>query len=403
MVDTKKHIDENEHQYIYRIGTLIDSGEIESWKTVAPILNAELRADESEYRDESAYRKPYQYAKMYYEDVFSKMGDGEYSKQLAAQKDELYKLKKQISDQRREYNSKLTLDARADHLFEHLSAAADRMNASSPLVSDPLPELVFEDTEAVIFFSDWHYGMCCDNVWNTYNTAICRRRLCEVVQRAKGYLRQNKVKTLHVVVLGDLIHGAIHTSCRVASEENTCDQIMDAAELLAQAISDLASEVSEVKVYCTYGNHGRTVQNVKDNLHADNMETLIPWWLEQRFSQSDRVKFPDAQIDEFLIVPVCGSNIACTHGDLDNIKDIALTMNTLFTKKYGISIDYTVSADKHHLEGFEQYGIESLIVPSLCGSDEFANNHRLYSNPGQSMYLFNDEFGRFAIYNIMVR
>lgn len=48
---------------------------------------------------------------------------------------------------------------------------------------------------------------------------------------------------------------------RVASEELTCDQIMQVSEIMAQAISALADEVKQTVIHATYGNHLRTVQN----------------------------------------------------------------------------------------------------------------------------------------------
>jgi hypothetical protein len=77
-----------------------------------------------------------------------------------------------------------------------------------------------------------------------------------------------------------------------------------------------------------------------------------------------------------------------------------MTVNALFTKKYGKSIDYTFSADKHHAESFEQFGIESTLVGSLCGTDEYANNKRLYSNPMQTMCIFTPDDGKLCSYNI---
>ena len=97
---------------------------------------------------------------------------------------------------------------------------------------------------------------------------------------------------------------------------------------------------------------------------------------------------------------MCGYNIVGAHGDLEKFKQFGLTVNTLFTKKYGKTIDYTVSADKHHIEEFETIGIESTLVRSLCGTDEYANNHRLYSAPGQTLMIFTPEDGRECTYNI---
>ena len=85
---------------------------------------------------------------------------------------------------------------------------------------------------------------------------------------------------------------------------------------------------------------------------------------------------------------------------LDNFKNFGVTVNTLFSKKYGKAIDYTFTGDKHHAEAFEQFGIESILVGSLCGTDEYANNKRLYSNPMQTLCIFTPEDGKLCSYNI---
>ena len=69
-------------------------------------------------------------------------------------------------------------------------------------------------------------------------------------------------------------------------------------------------------------------------------------------------------------------------------------------KKFGETIDYTFSADKHHLEELERYDIESVLIRSLCGTDDYANEHRLYSSAGQSLFIFDPNYGREATYNI---
>jgi len=169
---------------------------------------------------------------------------------------------------------------------------------------------------------------------------------------------------------------------------------------MAQAISSLADCVDETVVHATYGNHLRTVQDKKDSIHADNMERLIPWWLQQRLKDRMDIVFPSAEYYEFLYFDVCGYKVCATHGDLDSVRDAGRKLNTLFMKKYGSGIDYVLLADKHHIEEFEELGIDSMIAPSLCGVDEYANNKRLYSAPGQLMLVFNEREGKDATYQI---
>ena len=398
MIDFHKLPNECERAYLWRIGVAIENGTAGvTWEEATPYINREWREDESQYRTSSAYRKQVQYVIPFYEEVFSKMEDGEYSKQLLQQKDELYKLKRQLYDQRREYNKLLMIDARAEHLVEEMIRCAEKLNQEHPLSFFPAAEL--SEREAVICFADWHYGMTTDNLWNKYDTAICKERLTTVVNKMCAELRWQNPRKIHILLLGDLAHGGIHTTARVASEEDVCDQIMQVAELLAQAINELSHYTGQTLIYSTYGNHLRTIQNKQDSIHSDNMEKIIPWWINERFQNREDISVIPSEFKEFIKLNVCGYNVCGTHGDLDNIRNLGVMLNTFFTKLYGETIDYTVSADKHHLEAFESYGIENILVGALCGTDDYANEHRLYSNAGQTMLVFTESEGKLCQYH----
>lgn len=330
-------------------------------------------------------------------------GDKEdsYFKELQIQKDAIYKEKRKLYDQRREYNKLLISDARAEHLCEELVKSANKLNEEKPLV---FKEKWFKPNihkEAVLCWADWHYGMITDNIWNTYNTEICRERVKTLIEITKEFLELNQIDALTILTLGDAAHGSIHTGCRVQSEEDTCDQLMHVSELMAEAINDLSSVVNHIDVYSCYGNHMRTIQNKNDSIHSDNMEKIIPWWLKQRLQNNTKVEIIESEYKEFTRVNILGSHICAVHGDLEkDFKKIGVTINTIFSKKFGETIDYTISADKHHIEEFEQLGIKSVLVPCLCGTDDHANNGRLYSDAGQTLMIFNDVYGRESTYHI---
>ena len=397
----QKRADENESQYIWRIGRAKDAGTLDAtWEELSPTLNTELGIAEEDWRGESAWRKRYRVMQQAWDDVFSKQQFSEsQSIEIDEKINELFKVKKQAQDQRRELRKLLTVDARFDNLTDKLMESVNHLCEIKPLNFEDYV-INTSSSEAIIAWADWHYGMVTDNIWNQYNTDICRQRVASFVSKAIKHIQQHGVKTLHIMLLGDAAHGSIHTGCRVASEEDACDQLMQSSELMAEAINELSSYVIEVNVYATYGNHLRTIQNKNDSIHSDNMEKLIPWWLEQRLQNNNRVNVVKSDYYEFIYLNVCGYNIVGAHGDLEKFKQFGLTVNTLFTKKYGKTIDYTVSADKHHIEEFETMGIESILVRSLCGTDEYANNHRLYSEPGQTLMIFTPEDGRQCTYNI---
>ena len=318
---------------------------------------------------------------------------------------ELRKERQKFYDQRREFNKIVNTMGRAEYLYETLAKSADNLSETVGKLYDSVePKLEISDNEAVLVFADWHYGMVTDNVFNKYNTEICKERIKQVVDAAKQRLLLHKCKTLHLLVLGDLMHGGIHVSARVASEELVCDQIMQVSEILAQSVGELSKCVENVIVYMTYGNHARTIQNKNDSIHRDNMERLIPWWLTERVSNmgADNVTVAEDTGNEFLFVNAAGHEICASHGDIDDAKSSPRLLPTLFQKKLGKDVEYILLADKHHRESFEELGVTAQICGALCGSDDYANDRRLYSTPFQLMLIVSPEDGVDAEYKLKV-
>ena len=319
--------------------------------------------------------------------------------------DEYKRERQKFFDQRREYNKLVNSDGRREHLYDKLVEAAHNLNDTIGLMYNDYgthqeESNAHQDNEAVLVLSDWHYGMTTNNVFNKYSTKICQERVKEIADSAVDRIIRNKCRKLHIVVLGDLIHGAIHVSARVASEELVCDQLMQVSEILAQTIQYISTAVDETYVYVTYGNHARTVANKQDNIHRDNMERIIPWWLEQRFSGMSNIFIVPESENEFLFINASASAILAAHGDLDGIKTSPRLLSTLFQKKYNKNVEYIVLGDKHHRESFEELGVTSAICGSLCGTDDYANGKRLFSTPSQLLLIVNQEAGVDAEYHL---
>ena len=388
-----------DEEFLWMVGQKVDSGEIESWRLVNDQVNRELGIPEEKWRDESAFRKRYQAAKKFKENCFDRLAPSEEMKQLEEMKATIYKEKKKLYDQRREYNKLLTKDARREHLISELIEIAYEMNATLPLISEGKPFKVNTNREGLVCFADWHYGMVTDNIWNKFDTEICRQRVEKTVDHVIKYIKEQSIDNITIVLLGDFAHGSCYVTARIKAEEDTCDQLMHVSEILAEAINEISKHVNTVTVHSCYGNHMRTVQKKEDSVDSDNMEKIIPWWLTARLMNNDKVEIYNSEFREFTIVNVLGHNICCVHGNNKNFKDIGVIANNIFTKKYNFPIDYTISGDKHHLEEFEQYGIESILVRGLCGTDDYANDRCLYSKPGQTFIVFN-KYGRECTYHI---
>lgn len=330
------------------------------------------------------------------------MSDTGLLNEIELKRAELQQERQRFFDQRREFNKLLSQEGRKEHIYESLAVAANNLSESIGIVFDDsyYNEELSNGNEAVLVFCDWHYGMKTSNVFNSYNTEICKQRVANTVNSAIARMQIHGCRKLHIVVLGDLCHGAIHVGARVASEELVCEQLMQASEILAQAILKLSQYVEEVFVYTTYGNHARTVQNKHDSIHRDNMERIVPWWLAQRFQLYDNISVMPESENEFLFVNACGHDICAAHGDLDTVKCSPRLLATVFQKKYGKDIEYILLGDKHHRESFNELGITATICGSLCGTDDYANDKRLYAHPEQLLLIVNPEYGVDAEYRL---
>lgn len=402
-MELERRSGETDFEYHKRLvyGKLVD-------KTLADVDYSELA--------ELVYGKPYSsdvarrmmYGSKFTVDLVDRSGINQLSSEALSDIDEkiieLQKERKRISDQRREFSKVISSDARWDHLKDVIRSSAETLQPLGCMIDqdrklNPWPS----DGEAVLVFSDWHYGMTTNNVFNTYDTDICKERVNHIIHEASSRIILNSCKKLHIIVLGDLIHGNCHVSARVASEEVAVEQLMHASELLAQAICDLSQYVDETYVYVTYGNHARAVPNKQDSIHKDNMERFIPWWLEQRLKPYQDIHVVEGDTNEFLFINACGHDICAAHGDLDTVRTSPRILTALFNKKYGKNVEYILLGDKHHRESFEELGVTSMVCGSLCGADDYASDRRLYSEPSQLLLIVTPECGVDAEYRLRCR
>lgn len=314
---------------------------------------------------------------------------------------EFKKEQQKFFDQRREFNKLVSQEARVEHLHSKVVEAAGKLQPLGKLIETHLDTApITGDNEAILVLSDWHFGMVTRNVFNEYNIEICTQRVNNIVDKAITRILLNGCRKLHIVVLGDLIHGNCHVSARVASEEVAVEQLMHVSELLAQAIAAMSAYVDETYVYSTYGNHARAVANKKDSIHRDNLERCVEWWLTERFSSVPNVTVVKGETGEFLFVNACGHDICASHGDLDSVRTSPRLLPALFNKKYGKNVEHILIGDKHHHESFEELGVTATICGSLCGADDYANDKRLYSTPSQLMLIVTQEDGVDAEYRL---
>lgn len=311
----------------------------------------------------------------------------EESKRLETLRQELYKEKCRVQDQKREYNKALRETARYEHLVDRMENAIENLE---PLHLDGCYEPNPTEVEAVLILSDFHYGLEVDNVLNEYNTDIAKERLKTLLDKTIYYCNIHRVQKLHVGLAGDLICGAIHLQSRVAAEEDLISQVINVSELLANFINGLMAKVPEVKVWGVIGNHSRVNADKKSNMPAENFERLIFKYIEMRVPG---LVVATNGLEDWITFKVKDQLVFMTHGDKDALSNIKMHAVNLLGKVP----DRIYFGHIHHMNIKDDNGTEIVVNGSIVSTDEYAMGLRCNTKPYQILQVFDKDVCTYKI------
>jgi len=306
---------------------------------------------------------------------------------LEGLRQELYKEKCRMQDQRREYNKLLRETARYEHLIDICrKQVAELEPLKLNTAYNPNPTSV----EAVLIISDFHYGLEIDNVLNEYNIEIAKERLETLLQKTIYYCTTHRVQKLNLGLAGDLICGAIHLQSRVAAEEDLISQVINVSELLAHFINELKTYVPEVKVWGVIGNHSRVNADKKSNMPAENFERLIFKYIEMRVPN---VVVATNGLEDWITFRVKDQLVFMTHGDKDSLNNIKLHAVNLL----GQVPDRIYFGHIHHMNLKDDNGTEIVVNGSIVSTDEYAMGLRCNTKPYQILQIFDTDVCTYKI------
>lgn len=386
ILDFEIHNDENERQYIWRVGQYVKQGKI-TWKELSPIINEKWRDSEDEYRDESAYRKPFQSAENYYEDVFSKMMDDEYAKEINLQKRELEKAKIQFRDERNAWNKQNYDSARVNQKLDYLE---EQLTSIGNVNFQPHDNVeINSDNDILIILSDLHIGACYLSAFGEYNSDIAKDRLNQLLNETIKIAKRHSSENCFVSLQGDVISGNIHNSITVTNRENVIDQIKLASELISSFCYELSKVFSKVYMTSVDGNHSR-ISRKDDALHDERLDNLICWAVKNSLSYVDNFITLNQYIDTGIsTMNIRGKTYIGVHGDYDSytksgVGNLALAIGF---------IPYAITFGHMHTCAIDECnGIKMIRGGSLGGcGDSYTIEKRLTGKPSQMICVCNNK------------
>ena len=302
-------------------------------------------------------------------------------------KQDIYKEKCKLQDQKREYNKLLRESARYEHIID---ICKEQVAQLEPIKLNSTYSPHPNNVEAVLIISDFHYGLQVDNVLNEYNVDIAKERLNTLLQKTIYYCTTHKVQRLHLGLAGDLICGAIHLQSRVAAEEDLISQVINASELLAHFINELKAYVPDVKVWGVVGNHSRVNADKKSNMPAENFERLMFKYIELRLPN---VTVATNGLEDWITFKVKEQLVFMTHGDKDSLNNVKLHAVNLLGKVP----DRIYLGHIHHMNIKDDNGTEIIVNGSIVSTDEYAMGLRCTSKPYQVLQIFDADVCTYKI------
>lgn len=387
----KRLENENEEQFLWRIGQAKDSGTIDlDWTEIADIMNREFRDDESEYRNESAYRKPYQQAKRFFEaNVFDKYNQDSYIEELQETKHEIRREKQKLFDERTALNKILREQGRKESMFDIVARAIDEYTHTR---FDYYPTQIEDsDCDLIIHLTDIHCGVDIQSEFNTFNFEVLKQRLKKYLDEINEIRLTYKAQNAYVILGGDMIQGLIHTNARIEAKENIVNQIMQVSDLVGDFVFELSKMFQYVEVHTTAGNHSRVTENKEESTRGENFDLLVPYACKKELQNIANVRFMDNVLEcDIATLKVRGHMIYATHGDKDTAKNVVYHMTT-FARKAKLPLPDICYLGHRHTNGLTTVD-DVKVVESGCvdGMDSFAIDKRLVGTAEQTVTVITE-------------
>ena len=401
IVDIKKLPTETEEQFLWKIGQLVDSGELESWESVNQTVNKEILGDdETSYRTESAWRKRYQAAKKFYDNCFSKMESEEYQKKLDVMNRQLQRNTIKFRDNRNAWSKQNYADSRVDETMELYEEMLPNIGKENFEIHE-IPT-VNGDTSLLVCVSDLHIGQTFKSYWGEYNSEIAKLEMQKYLNEVIKIGKLHNSNSIHIASIGDQVNGNIHSTIQITNKENVVDQVKIAVEIISTFAYELTKYFENVYFYDVSGNHSRLNPNKDSVLRDERLDNLISWTVCGLLKHIDNFHdMTHRKIDPTIAeANICGKNYLMIHGDMDSINKSGV--GNLVTA-LGFCPEYIICGHNHTPAMNEFNGIRVYQSGSPVGSgDDYTVSKRLAGNPSQTVLVCNSS-GVVCDYNVALR
>lgn len=377
---------ETEIQYLWRIGKMVDTGKIGSWRDITPTLNKQLREDD-EYYDESAYRKKYQSAKKFYDEIFSRQGDDDFKKEQEEILREIKKEKVKLRDERAESNRGIRIEARVEDKLDYFESIISNQGKVDYKPLKPSERELIKtksNNDLIIMLSDLHIGQTFASSWGRYNLEVAKDRMNQYLNKIIEIKDRHNSENCFVTLQGDMISNSIHKTIAITNRENVIEQIISASEMITSFLAELGKIFENVTVASVVGNHSR-IDKKEDALKDERLDTLIEWYAKNKLDNFENIKFIESFDNTFNCFTVRDKHYFIVHGDYDKFDMAGVAKLSMMAGYFPYCVLF---GHRHFPASTEINGIKLIQSGSFPGSgDDHTIELRLSSKPSQTVLV----------------
>lgn len=382
---------------IYRICS--EKEKIGSWQDTANILNTLLGTEYTE----SKFRKSYQAFEKLLKANQAKFTDSDAQlEELRLQRRELEKERIKLSTEKLDYARFLREDARAELITEKIcDSIANLPSLNIPNYIKP----VHNNKSYLLCLADAHYGIEFEikdlfgNIINAYNPEIFEQRMWQLFNKVVELVNKENITELSIFELGDGLQGILRLNSQLMKlRYGIIDSSILYANFLANWLNELSNHVHIKFQMVMDSNHNqlRICNAPKNAFTEENMSKTMLVLIKERLKNNKNITIIEnptgMNYDQLSTYSVLG-----IHGE---VKNLATSIND-FSRALNNHLDYLVGAHCHHAN-VKEVGIDSecLTVRSIIGVDPYGMSLNKVSNPGASLYVFEDGYGKTCEYSL---
>jgi len=369
------------------------------WADITQKLGLDLNADSLRKSQDTEFGGLQVYKKM--KEIYENksLSDDDVLKEYELKKQELYKERQKLRDEKNELNTWLREQSRMELFFERIDEAVEKVLSKKSRPSPQLKPLVKTDKKIVVGFADPHYdaNFCIKGffgeILNEYNPEIFKERMWGLRDEIVDFCGIQNCNDISIVDLGDSIEGILHLSQLQSLRGNAVDSIMDYAFFIVEWIDSLVEHNLNIDFYTSEGNHSdlRLLTGKKGDFPHENLEKIYSRTIKNAFKNHQRVGVKNS-LNGLNYFNINGYNFLTSHGQNEkNLKDSIKD----YEDTYGIKVDYFMVGHLHSKNEFEiSKGKEVIQVRSIMGINDFSTSIKKTSYAGATMFTIHKNYGK---------